>query len=93
MEFIFIDPNWNTENGKYCSPRGAFYDTLERAKEQCIRDDTCVKVLDIMCDNSSPFYLCHDGSREVNDADGLYDGKPDCMYTKPGNKVTFYRTL
>ena len=72
---------------------GDYYATLEEAKRKCIDDDTCVKVLDFGCDSSSLFYLCSDESEDVIDDDGFDDGKPDCMYTKPGNKITFYITV
>ena len=83
---LFLDKNWKKEYG-HCSYWDGSYSTLHDVQSRCIKieNDGCLKIVDLFCDNTH-FGVCY----TYTITNEITNGKPDCLYTKPGNFPNYH---
>ena len=82
---LHISLEWKKKDAEICTSRYGLksFDTLEEARENCVKQEKCYKISDRNCLNSErkSYMLCMDGV--AGDAHWV----SGCTYEKPGNEL------
>ena len=77
---------WKKKEGEVCiSTYGGknpeSFDTLEQAKQECLKDESCYKISDSSCTKAEQklYVLCNYIASEIN-----FGNRYGCTYKKPG---------